>query len=199
VTRSRSRDAAASLSRSRRAGHVSIAGNAHRRGHGAQLPRDRQSARYPRLTHRYRLHRKATLLRRRCGEALTTVERALGSAECGGERWCILDLLCTKGELLLQKKGDQPISTASVGHSIWRETTRCAVLGITKRRESFLALNLRGEATRQSAEARAALCACLGRADTRHFGNRRCDLERPSIAVSAKISASRSRQASSKS
>jgi predicted ATPase len=45
-------------------------------------------------------------------EALTTIERALASADRGGERWCVPDLLRTKGELLLQKWGDQSISTA---------------------------------------------------------------------------------------
>jgi predicted ATPase/DNA-binding winged helix-turn-helix (wHTH) protein len=50
-----------------------------------------------------------------CGqlsEALATIDQALASAERGGERWYIAELLRIKGELLLQLAGDQPIPAA---------------------------------------------------------------------------------------
>jgi predicted ATPase len=50
-----------------------------------------------------------------CGqlsEALATIDQALASAERGGERWYIAELLRIKGELLLQRAGDQRIPAA---------------------------------------------------------------------------------------
>jgi predicted ATPase/DNA-binding winged helix-turn-helix (wHTH) protein len=50
-------------------------------------------------------------------EALTTIERALASADRGGERWFVAELLRTKGELLLQQAGDQSLSGAEQCYS----------------------------------------------------------------------------------
>jgi predicted ATPase/DNA-binding winged helix-turn-helix (wHTH) protein len=48
----------------------------------------------------------------RLTEALATVDRALASANRGGERWFVAELLRTKGELLLHRADDQSISAA---------------------------------------------------------------------------------------
>jgi predicted ATPase len=45
-------------------------------------------------------------------EALATVDRALATADRGGERWFVAELLRTKGELLLHGAGDRSISAA---------------------------------------------------------------------------------------
>jgi tetratricopeptide (TPR) repeat protein len=45
-------------------------------------------------------------------QALTTIDRALATAERGGEVWFVAELLRTKGELLLQREGDQSIPAA---------------------------------------------------------------------------------------
>jgi len=46
-------------------------------------------------------------------EAIAVVERALDSAN-RGERWCVAELLRIKGELLLQRTGDQPGVSAEI-------------------------------------------------------------------------------------
>jgi predicted ATPase len=45
-------------------------------------------------------------------EALATIDRALETADRGGERWFVAELLRTKGELLLRREGDQSILAA---------------------------------------------------------------------------------------
>jgi predicted ATPase/DNA-binding winged helix-turn-helix (wHTH) protein len=45
-------------------------------------------------------------------EALATVDQGLATAERGGERWYVAELLRIKGELLLQKSGDRSVSAA---------------------------------------------------------------------------------------
>jgi predicted ATPase/DNA-binding winged helix-turn-helix (wHTH) protein len=45
-------------------------------------------------------------------EALATIDRALATADRGGERWFVAELLRTKGELLLGQAGDQSVSAA---------------------------------------------------------------------------------------
>jgi predicted ATPase len=45
-------------------------------------------------------------------DGLVTVEEALASADRGGERYYVAELLRIKGELLLQEAGDQPIPAA---------------------------------------------------------------------------------------
>ena len=48
----------------------------------------------------------------RFSEALATIDRALASANCGGECWFVAELLRTKGELLLHDADPQSISAA---------------------------------------------------------------------------------------
>jgi tetratricopeptide (TPR) repeat protein len=45
-------------------------------------------------------------------EALVTIDRALATADRGGERWFVAELLRTKGELLLDQARDQSVSAA---------------------------------------------------------------------------------------
>jgi predicted ATPase len=45
-------------------------------------------------------------------DALATIDQALATADRGGERWFVPDLLRTKGELLIHRAGDQSISAA---------------------------------------------------------------------------------------
>jgi predicted ATPase len=45
-------------------------------------------------------------------EAIATIDRALETADRGGEVWFVAELLRTKGELLLQREGDQSILAA---------------------------------------------------------------------------------------
>ena len=45
-------------------------------------------------------------------EALVTIDRSLASADRGGERWYVAELLRTKGELLLHEAGDESVSRA---------------------------------------------------------------------------------------
>jgi predicted ATPase/DNA-binding winged helix-turn-helix (wHTH) protein len=48
----------------------------------------------------------------RLTEAIATIDRALATADRGGERWFVAELLRTKGELLLHGAGNQSISAA---------------------------------------------------------------------------------------
>jgi len=48
----------------------------------------------------------------RHAEAIAAVDRALASADHGGERWCVAELLRIKGEFLLQDAGDNSIPAA---------------------------------------------------------------------------------------
>jgi predicted ATPase len=43
-------------------------------------------------------------------EAMATVDKAISTADRGGERWCVADLLRIKGELLLQEKNGRSVA-----------------------------------------------------------------------------------------
>jgi predicted ATPase len=51
---------------------------------------------------------------RRFAEALRVIDQALATADRGGERWFVPELLRTKGEILLQGAFDQSVSAAEL-------------------------------------------------------------------------------------
>jgi predicted ATPase/DNA-binding winged helix-turn-helix (wHTH) protein len=56
--------------------------------------------------------------------ALATIDRALATADHGGERWFVAELLRAKGELSLQRAGDQSLSAAERCFSAALEVAR---------------------------------------------------------------------------
>jgi predicted ATPase len=61
---------------------------------------------------------------RQLTEALATIDRALATADRGGERWFVAELLRIKGELLLHEAGGQSISAAEHCFSAALEVAR---------------------------------------------------------------------------
>lgn len=62
-------------------------------------------------------------------EAIATIDRALASADRGGERWFVAELLRNKGELWLRVAGDQSIPAA--------ERCFCAALEVAREQEAL--------------------------------------------------------------
>jgi predicted ATPase/DNA-binding winged helix-turn-helix (wHTH) protein len=62
-------------------------------------------------------------------EAIATIDRALARADSGGERWFVAELLRTKGELLLQREGDQAVAAA--------ERCFCAALEVAREQDAL--------------------------------------------------------------
>ena len=74
----------------------------------------------------------------RTDEARLTLEQALARAERDGEEWCIPDLLCTKGKLILSERDPLSGDTATAAEQYFRDAIGLA------RRQGALLWELRG-------------------------------------------------------